>query len=390
MVTHRGLATLQELSKLIVKQNRLLLDDRTGFYQGLEYLAKILAIMLSEDRRTEQFWRKIALIKQQSGFVSELTDDEITTRDSSEAENNIRVKQAHPVESDTQTVEKRSKQPCPSPNSENHTKELYRRGDLKLWSRRMEDYIIQDNWVFITTLEYQNPRLEPSTISKLQEWVSSPVSAFLWISKDFAINYPSPLSIVSANLVEMAVEMHLSVCAFFCSWPADYPGGSKEEKEYACVRDFLYSLLRQVIDLLPPQFEVEGACDITSERLLALDDLGSKKAWATGLDLLKSLLPCVPQPTLIVLDGIEHLDQTSVANLAAEVLCVLGDAIFKKASDYNSSEGSSSMSKHPMKVFFTTAGDCDTLSALQENMEESRFERVIERHDLKRRQRRSF
>jgi hypothetical protein len=253
----------------------------------------------------------------------------------------------------------------------------------------MEDYIIQDNWAFITTLEYQNPRLELSTRSKLQEWVSSPTSAFLWISKDFAINYPSPLSVVCANFVEMAVDMHLSVCAFFCSWPADYTGGSAEEKEYGCVLDLLYSLLRQVIDLLPPQFEVEVACDLSSERLLALHDPGSKKAWSAGLGILKGLLSCIPQPTLIVLDGIEHLDQTSVTDLAAEVFRTLGDVISKKMSEYNSSGGSASMSKHPLKVLLTTAGDCDTLSALQGYMEEGCFERVIEKHDMKRRRRRS-
>jgi hypothetical protein len=112
--THRGLLTLQQLSILMVRQNRLLLDENMGIYRGFQVLAKMLAIMVCEDRGTVEFWRKFALLKQQSGFVSELTDLEITTQDCSEAENNLQVEQVHPVECDRQVVEQRSKQPCPT------------------------------------------------------------------------------------------------------------------------------------------------------------------------------------------------------------------------------------------------------------------------------------
>lgn len=265
--------------------------------------------------------------------------------------------------------------------------ELYHCRELQLWSREMEDFIIQDNWAFISTLEYQNPRLSHSTLQTLQGWVSSLTSKILWISKDFAIRYPSPLSVVSANLVQMAVDLQLSVCAFFCSWPDDYEGENLQDKESACVVDFLYTLIRQVIDQLPEQVEVEAACNFSLERFLVLSHPEHEDTWEMGLEILKDLLTCFPQPLFIVLDGIDHLDQTSISDLAAEILCIFGEVISEKAESGNvdNADESNLMSNFPLRVLFTTAADCDMLSDLQDSLKDTCVEHVVEEHDVKRR-----
>jgi hypothetical protein len=252
----------------------------------------------------------------------------------------------------------------------------------------MEDYVVQDNRTFINNLEYQNPRLESSTSWELQEWITSPSSGFFWISRVFTIDYPSPLSVVAANIVEMATNMQLPVCAFFCSWPADYPGKDLQEKEAACVVDLLYSLIRQLVDLLPSEFECQHNSDPKLERLPNLDGLEDPEVWTTSIDMLRNILSSIQQPVLIILDGIEHLDQTSVSDLANEVLGTLGEAVTNKISEIGNLKEDKSTSKYALKALVTTAGDCNTLLDLEENMTEACFVRVMEQNDAKRRGRR--
>jgi hypothetical protein len=249
----------------------------------------------------------------------------------------------------------------------------------------MADYITHDNLTFISTMEYQNPQLESSAISTIQAWVSSANSQLLRISENFTRKYPNAISNVAANFVQTAVDLRLPICGFFCRWPTDYPSDAISEKACACVVDLLCSLIRQAIELLPSQIDTKPHDILSMENFQVLEHPEQEGAWSMALNIFRNILIRQHAPLFIVLDGIEHLDDTYAAGPMADILSVDADVVIEQTSrSSNSPQRLDTESRQPLNVLFTTAGDCDTLSGIQMSLNEQCFERVVLHHTAKR------
>jgi len=81
----------------------------------------------------------------------------------------------------------------------------------------------------------------------------------------------------------------------------------------------LYSLLRQMIELLLPRFET--TTDLSEQRFRGLD--GSMDSWQDALSVFQDLLSLMPSTVFCVVDGIHWLDDRSTDTPLRELIDAL-------------------------------------------------------------------
>ncbi len=149
---------------------------------------------------------------------------------------------------------------------------------------------------------------------------------------------------IAASVIKSAINTSVSLVYIFCDWP-----GKNEEK---VVVNILYSMIRQLVDVLPSK--VETCSDFSTARFRNLD--GSFQTWDEALSICAELLTEVPSPLMVVIDGIEHIGLgTSRENI--ESLLSLLNAHISRVSQNDKSP-------KIFKVLFTTAGNCASLNRL--------------------------
>jgi hypothetical protein len=166
----------------------------------------------------------------------------------------------------------------------------------------------------------------------------------LWIVGAQEHRYPSSTSMIAASVVKSAIDISIPLVHIFCDWP-----GKNEEK---VIVNILYSMIRQLVDILPPN--VETCSDFSTARFGSLD--GSFKIWDEALSICAELFIEVPSPLLVVIDGIEHVGLGTSKKYIEGLLGVLNAHIFK-VSEHDKSP-------KVFKVLFTTAGNCASLNRL--------------------------
>ena len=134
--------------------------------------------------------------------------------------------------------------------------------------------------------------------------------------------------------------MHL-----FLDWPSN---------EQDSIFNVLYSLIRQMISLLPEQFA--SAVDFSPEQFGLLNN--QLKSWEAGLAVFNGLLKLVPPLLLLIIDGIDHLDYLTVG---ASYM----DSLLRLLQQHVWGDGEQEPKK-TLKILFTTAGNCAALNNLQE------------------------
>lgn len=224
--------------------------------------------------------------------------------------------------------------------------DLYKRADVQWYSRFLEDHIVNNVLDFLQAIHSGNVFVEHSILSALQNWTSARESRALWLCKsEFDIAYPSPMSTIAANVIDTTTELGIPALAFFCRWPYDYNGECKQEGERGCLNDLTCSLIRQLINLLPIHLETNA--DLSESRFAVIKDMIG--GWGMALELLTDLLEFSPPLLFIIIDGIDHLDYTSVTENLAGLLRVIQTAFIK-------SKANAGPQNQIIKLLFTTAG----------------------------------
>ena len=214
----------------------------------------------------------------------------------------------------------------------------------------------------LNSIEYDSVYADEEIVHAIQEWSNSLNSCELWITGIQDSSYPSSTSPIAANVVLIALQLRIPVLCFFCNVLLDEAEGeydttcSASPEEVAAIT-FVYSLIRQVIELLPK--EIQTSKRFTKSRFGELD--GSIDTFDEAFSILSELLPFVPIPLFVVVDGIEKLDETEVEDGVLEVLKLLQDRLVQK----------SSFKRKIIKILCTTAGYCSMLGTLDylENVE---------------------
>ena len=177
----------------------------------------------------------------------------------------------------------------------------------------------------------------------------------------FEDTYPSSTSTIAANVVRAAVAIRLPVVCFFCNFPdGDFEGdddfGNKIE---TAVIDCAYSLIRQIISILPSH--VETRAKLSQSSFTILD--GTLDTWDAVVKILKALIALLPSTCLIVIDGIQQLDDTGAEDQVDEILDLLQEAVAETTQRTANRQECNKF----IKILYTTAGDCGSLDKFDED-----------------------
>jgi hypothetical protein len=221
---------------------------------------------------------------------------------------------------------------------------IYQKDQLERDSRALEEFI----FLRLDPLEvFEGSQIfaEHQVVHAIKEWSISITSQILWISGPLDRHYPSNLSSIAAALINAADEAAIPTLHLFLDWPSD---------ERFSIFNMLYSLIRQIISLLPGQFV--SPVDFSPEKFGKLNS--QMESWEAGLTALSGLLDLAPPLLLIIIDGIDHLDYLSIgSHYVASLLQLLQRHIWGDGDQER---------KKTLKILFTTAGNCAGLNGLEE------------------------
>ncbi|KAL2856663.1 hypothetical protein BJY01DRAFT_171658 [Aspergillus pseudoustus] len=191
--------------------------------------------------------------------------------------------------------------PTPSETS----KHKYTRVELHLASAHLQDYFDSDSHI----PEYQpdvNVMVEDSAIEALQQWESDTYSQILAIGGSPNPNVPNP-ALISAWYANLAIDAKLPLIAHFCSLPLTAKNGLTLYQQGLIA--LVYSLIRQLIEHLPPVANGTSDRTIKGEQITVLD--GTFASWKEVLSLIDTLLDFAPPLLLCVVDGLDKLQHPS-------------------------------------------------------------------------------
>ena len=221
---------------------------------------------------------------------------------------------------------------------------VYLKDQLEMNSRILEEFICLR---FDPLKVFQGSQVfaEHQVVHAIKEWSTSITSQILWILGPLDRHYPSIVSPIAAAVVNAADEAAILTLHLFLDWPSN---------ERSSIFDILYSLIRQMISVLPDQFV--SPADFSPENFGRLNS--QMESWEAGLAVLSGLLDLAPPLLLIIIDGIDHLDYLSIGLHYLRSLLQLLQRYVWGNEDQEP--------KKTLKIFFTTAGNCATLNGLEE------------------------
>ena len=227
----------------------------------------------------------------------------------------------------------------------------YQRVKLEQWSRHLDRYT-SDVSVLLENVIADIETADKDVVFQLQEWGASTTSQSLWVKGAFQNQSLPSTTAIAVKVVTSAQSLDIPVICYLCS-----PLKScihDDDLAAETVVDLVYSLIRQIIYLLPSDFE--SSANLTKNRFSKLD--GENESLGTALALLKPLLDLTPKTLLVVIDGLEHLDDSIAEEDVDYVLQILLESVTSSASGRD---------QRLLKTLFTTAGNCNTLENFDED-----------------------
>lgn len=144
-------------------------------------------------------------------------------------------------------------------------------------------------------------------LTSLRDWITDRNSQILAIGGSPATAFPSPVALISKCYANSARQAEVPVISHFCSLPATAASGMSLQEQG--LLSLVYSLIRQLIDCLPPIVDCAVSCELSAERLTALS--GNLTSWKEVLSLIDILLHFAPPLLICVIDGIDVLQDPS-------------------------------------------------------------------------------
>lgn len=141
------------------------------------------------------------------------------------------------------------------------------------------------------------------------KWVKSPTSEMMWVQGPPSLTGSnSALALAATQVCDVSLKLGMPCVAYFCKASLQAsPTASGGHKQAACVAMF-YSLVFQLIQLLPHDFTAEPGGELGENQFQRLD--GTLKSVNVALQMLDALLDHATPALLWVIDGI-HLAEDS-------------------------------------------------------------------------------
>lgn len=232
------------------------------------------------------------------------------------------------------------------------------RGQLQEWSAVLEDFTTNTLY-FLNLIKLSTAVVDHNTVEVVRDWSQSPTSQAFWVRGHFEEAHPSNASAIAAKVINTVRKMAIPFLAFF--FHIDDGTGEDlgtvvaspcESQEASMAVDCVYSLIRQLINQLPRTVELPG-----KKWKAQFEDLdGSLETFDTALNILEQLLQHAPETLLIIIDGVEQVDDSEAQQAVSEVLLLLQEMTMDTKDE------------RVVKTLYTTAGPSDVLEALDEGI----------------------
>ncbi|RHZ71308.1 hypothetical protein CDV55_108240 [Aspergillus turcosus] len=241
-------------------------------------------------------------------------------------------------------------------------KRKYTRTNLQFASRHLQDFFDAGDQVadFESGVDVV---AEDSVLQSLQQWATNSHSQMLAVGGSPPTTFPSTVALFSTCFATFARQARLPVISHFCSLPTQSADGLTLFQQGLIA--LAYSLIRQLIDYLPPVVESHDACDLCVERFTSLN--GTLSSWKTVLSLIDALLHYAPPLLVCVIDGLDKLQDESTDAYIRDLVRTLMTHTRHRVDD--TTDGSWNQ-KVLLKVLFTVA---DRPSSLVETMSENQL-----------------
>lgn len=179
---------------------------------------------------------------------------------------------------------------------------------------------------FLNLIELTTAFFDVETVEAVRDWGQATTSQALWIRGRFEETHPSNISAIAVKVINTVRKMSIPVLVFFFH----IDDGIGENLGTAVVSpcksqgaslavDCVYSLIRQLINQLPRHVELPGKNWKTPFNNLD----GSLKTFDTALKILEQLLRQAPDTLLIIVDGVEQVDDSEAQQPVSEILLLL-------------------------------------------------------------------
>ncbi|QPC76903.1 hypothetical protein HYE68_007655 [Fusarium pseudograminearum] len=184
--------------------------------------------------------------------------------------------------------------------------------------------------------------LPDEVLLRLKGWIDAPESKTIWIQGIPSSQQDSVVSRTALRIYEVSTEARLPCIVFFCQSRYAFAKEKNLTQKEASLIAFLYSIVNQLVHLLPTQFQATEK--LVQEKFNLLD--GSKQSITAALDLVRVLLDHAPSPLIWVIDGLQLVEDRTSMPFLQTFLGILKEQKTKRIS----------------KVCFTTQGNCAVLA----------------------------
>ncbi|KAF7586876.1 hypothetical protein BBP40_008205 [Aspergillus hancockii] len=239
-------------------------------------------------------------------------------------------------------------------------KHKYTRVELQLASKHLQDFFRTEDQVTFLDSDV-DVIAEDSVIDSLQQWATNAHSQVLAVGGPPSTAFPNPVALISAYYTTFARKARLPVISHFCSLPTEERNGVTLFEQGLI--SLAYSLIRQLIDYLPPVLEGHAACNLNTERFSPLN--GTMTSWKEVLSLIDILLYLGPPVLVCVIDGLDVLEDPSTdEQIRSLVRTLLTHTRHQAVQTVDGTQSQDVL----LKVLFTVAGRPNTLvETLSEN-----------------------
>ncbi|OQD85454.1 hypothetical protein PENANT_c010G06805 [Penicillium antarcticum] len=160
---------------------------------------------------------------------------------------------------------------------------------------------------------------EGSVVASLQQWATSPRSQALAVGGTQPPSSNNPVALISACYASFARQARLPVVSHFCALPTQEVKGLSLQQQGLVA--LTYSVIRQLIDWLPPVVDSDAVLDLSAERFRQLD--GTLTSWKAALSLVDTLLQSAPPLLVFIIDGLDAIHDAATDSAIRDLVRVL-------------------------------------------------------------------
>ncbi|KAL4818778.1 hypothetical protein BDW67DRAFT_155923 [Aspergillus spinulosporus] len=235
-------------------------------------------------------------------------------------------------------------------------KHKYTRVELQLGSAHLQDYFDNDDQ--LTSYEPTDVMVEEDVLDALEQWSTDTRPQILALGSVPDSACASPIALVSACYTNLARNANSPVIAYTCSVPPTAKDGMTLFQQGLIA--LAYSLIRQLLEYLPPVVNGSSSHIVKAEKFALLD--GTLASWQEVLSLVDTLLYYAPPLLLCVVDGLDRLQDQSTDQYIRSLVRIF------VSHTRQSSDSTPGQQNVLLKVLFTVTG---RLAPLVETLSEN-------------------